>query len=333
MIAGMGDDARPLHQMDEMNTMKTEHTPSVAARHAPKAKRFSIRTRNLRAGLWMITPTAILVIIFTFYPYFYAIYGSLQTLSPLLPTKFVGLLNYKLVAESSYFITAATNTFTFTIIVVPLVVLIGLAVASLLNQKFFGDVALRGILLLPWAIPTAISGVIWKGMFANSWGAVNVALYSLGIIERYVPWLTTTGLAMGAIAVAHVWTQFPMATVLLLAAIQSIPDEIYESAAIDGASTWQRFRFITLPNIRGMLVVVTLYSLLIALTAYDITYGLTGGGPGTSTTLISYFTWAETFRMLNYGRGAALAVMVALTSLVLILLLLRAMPRDALLEE
>ena len=192
---------------------------------------------------------------------------------------------------------------------------------------------MRGILLLPWAIPTAISGVIWKGVFADSWGALNASLYSLGLISNYVEWLTTPSLARLTVVIAHLWTQFPMAAVLILAAMQAIPNELYESAAIDGASPWQRFRYVTLPGIRAMLVIVTLYEILVALTAFDITYGLTGGGPGTATTLISYFTWAETFKMLNFGRGAALAVIIALISIILIVGLLRAMPKDALVEE
>jgi ABC-type sugar transport system permease subunit len=281
----------------------------------------------------MIMPTAILVGLFTFYPYFHAIWGSFQTLSPILPPKFVGLLNYSQVITSSYFAGTVRNTLVFAVIAVPIIVALGTAVASLINQKFRGGIALRAILLLPWAIPTAMSGVIWKGVFADSWGALNAVLYSLGIIPDYVEWLTTPTLAMLTVIIAHVWTQFPMAAVLILAAMQAISEELYDAAAIDGAGVWQRFRYVTIPNIKAMLIVVALYEILVALTAFDITYGLTGGGPGTATTLISYFTWAETFRMLNFGRGAALSVIIALVSIILILGLLRAMPKDALVEE
>ncbi len=281
----------------------------------------------------MVAPTILIVGLFTIYPYVYALWGSLHTLSPILPTKFVGLSNFGKVMTSSYFAGTVKNTFVFSLAAVPTIVVLGVAVASLVNQKFRGDIALRGILLLPWAIPTAISGVIWKGVFADSWGALNAGLYKLGIISNYIEWLTTPALAMLTVVVAHVWTQFPMAAVLTLAAMQAISEELYEAAAIDGADAWQRFRYITLPGIQAMLVVVSLYEILVALTAFDITYGLTGGGPGTATTLISYFTWAETFKMLNFGRGAALAVLIALVSVVIIFGLLRAMPKDALVEE
>jgi multiple sugar transport system permease protein len=312
---------------------KLENAP-VPARQPP-ARRFLGGASGgvVRAALVMVAPTILLVGLFTVYPYIYALWGSLQTLSPILPAKFVGLLNYKQVITSSYFVGTVKNTFIFSLVAVPAIVVLGVAVASLVNQKFLGDIALRGILLLPWAIPTAISGVIWKGVFADSWGALNAGLYGSGVISNYIEWLTTPNLAMLTVIIAHVWTQFPMAAVLTLAAMQAIPDELYEAAAIDGAGTWQRFRYVTLPGIQAMLVVVSLYEILVALTAFDITYGLTGGGPGTATTLISYFTWAESFKMLNFGRGAALAVLIALVSIVLIFGLLRAMPKDALVEE
>ena len=287
----------------------------------------------IRAALLMVAPTLLLVGIFTIYPYLYALRGSLMTLSPLLPPKFVGLLNYQQILSSSYFLGTVKNTFIFSLMAVPTIVILGVAVASLIDQKFPGDIVLRSVLLLPWAIPTTISGVIWKGVFADSWGALNASLYNLGIISDYINWLTTPGLAMLTVVTAQVWTQFPMAAVLTLAAMQAIPDELYESASIDGADVWQRFRYITLPGIQAMLVVVALYEILVALTAFDITYGLTGGGPGTATTLISYFTWAETFKMLNFGRGAALAVVIAIVSVIFIMGLLRAMPKDALIEE
>lgn len=286
-----------------------------------------------RAALVMIAPTLLIVALFTLYPYAYALWGSLRTLSPILPPKFVGLSNYTQVISSSYFIGAVKNTIIFSLAAVPTIVVLGVAVATLVNQKFLGDIALRGLLLLPWAIPTTISGVIWKGVFADSWGALNATLYNLGIISNYIEWLTTPSLAMATVVVAQVWTQFPMAAVLTLAAMQGISEELYEAAAIDGASAWQRFRYVTLPGIQAMLVIVTLFEILVALTAFDITYGLTGGGPGTATTLISYFSWAESFKMLNFGRGAALAVLIALASVVLIFALLRAMPKDALVEE
>jgi len=280
----------------------------------------------------MIAPAVLLVVLLSIYLYFYAIWSSLQVLSPLLPPKFAGLKNYKAVITSIYFIRAVKNTLVFTAFTVPITVILGVLTASLLNRRFRGDVVLKATILLPWAIPTAISGVIWKGVFNDGWGSLNASLYMVGLIPKYIKWLTTPGLTKFAVIVAQVWSQFPMATVLTLAAMQAIPDELYESAAIDGAGVFQRFFYITLPNIKAMLAIVTLYETLMGLTTFDITYALTGGGPGTSTILISYFTWAESFKMLNFGNGTALAVLLALASLFLIVFgILRLIPPELIL--
>ncbi|MGQ9625319.1 MAG: carbohydrate ABC transporter permease [Anaerolineae bacterium] len=279
----------------------------------------------------MVVPALLLVALFTLYPYGYAIWSSLQVLSPILPPSFAGLKNYQAVITSTYFFDALRNTLVFTGISVPIIVALGVLVASLLNQRFFGDVALKASVLLPWAIPAAITGVIWKGVFSDSWGALNAILYSLGFIPDYVKWLTTRHLATTAVIVAHVWMQFPMAAIFSLAAMQAIPEELYEAAAIDGAGTLQRFFSITLPNIKVMLVIVTLFEILMSLNTFDLTYGLTGGGPGTSTMFISYFIWAEFFKMLSYGKGAALAVILAAVALVIIFIILNLIPGEALL--
>jgi ABC-type sugar transport system permease subunit len=257
----------------------------------------------------------------------------MQLSSPFFPARFVGLDNYRSVASSPYFVDAVRVTSTFAALAVPLVVVMSLLIALLLNERFFGNTALRAGMLLPWALPASITGIVWKFMFLDSWGAVNVILYELGVIDSYIAWLTSPPLAMMAVLIAFAWAQTPLATALLLIAVQAVPGELYDAASLDGAGAWSRFRAITLPSIRPMLVIVVLYELLMAITTFDITYSLTHGGPGTATTLLTYFTWSESFKMLNFGNGAALAILIALASVAVIIVLLRAMPRDALLEE
>jgi len=278
----------------------------------------------------MIAPAVLLVAAFTLYPYIYALWSSIRVVSPLLPPAFAGLKNYKAVITSIYFLRAVKRTLIFTAASVPITVLLGLLTASLLNRPFFGDVALKALVLLPWAIPISISGVVWRGFFNDGWGALNALLYMAGIIPKYIGWLTTPSLATLVVITVQVWTQFPFATVLILAAMQAIPEELYEAAAIDGAGLLQRFSHITLPSIRAMLVIVIIFETLMGLTTFDLTYALTGGGPGTATTLISYFTWAESFKMLNFGNGSALAVILAVVSLVMILAILQFIPKGAL---
>ena len=237
---------------------------------------------------------------FTLYPFANALYTSTQLSSPIIEGKFVGLQNYRDVITSSYFLDAATTTALFTIVSVPVLVVLGVLVAVLLNEPFFGNTFLRAGMLLPWAIPAAAAGVIWKWVFLDDSGALNVSLYSLGVIEEYVPWLTTPELARMAVVVVFIWTQLPLVSILLLAALQAVSNDLYDAAAVDGASALGRFT----PGIRPMLVIVTVYEILMALATFDLTYSLTGGGPGTATTLLAYFIWSETFNQLSFGAGS-----------------------------
>jgi len=282
------------------------------------------------SAYWMIAPAVLLVAAFTLYPYAYALWSSIRVTSPLLPPAFAGLKNYKAVITSIYFLRAVRNTLVFTVASVPITAILGLLTASLFNRRFFGDVVLKALVLLPWAIPLAISGVVWRGFFSSGWGAFNALLYMAGIIPKYIGWLTKPNLAMLVVIAAQIWTQFPFATVLILAAMQAIPEELYEAAAIDGAGPLQRFFHVTLPGIRAMLAIVVIFETLMGLTAFDLPYTLTGGGPGTATTVISYYTWAESFKMLNFGNGAALAVLLAVVSLAMILAIIQFIPKGAL---
>ncbi|MGH3321971.1 MAG: carbohydrate ABC transporter permease [Streptosporangiaceae bacterium] len=293
----------------------------------------SRRAARRAPGLYLVAPAVLVTAIFTLYPFAYAAYTSVRESSPLLEARFVGLENYRDVVTSAYFLQAATTTIIFTAVAVPILVTLGVLVASLLNERFFGNTFLRAAMLLPWGIPATAAGVIWKWIFLDGSGALNAGLYASGATNEYIHWLTTPNLARMVIVVVFIWTQLPLVSILLLAALQRVPDELYDAAAVDGAHVLARFRHVTLPGIRPMLVIVAAYEVLIAFATFDLVYTLTGGGPGSATMLISYFIWSETFGQLSFGGGAALAVVIALASLFAIFVVLRAMPTDALMEE
>jgi ABC-type sugar transport system permease subunit len=281
----------------------------------------------------MAAPVLLLVAIFTLYPVGRAFYQSLRIESPIFPSRFVGLQNYRDVLGGIFFKDAALTTLWFAAVTVPLLVALGVLVALLLNEPFFGNALLRVGMLLPWALPATVAALIWKWIFLDSWGALNAGLYASGLIDSYIPWLTTPGLARMAVIVVFIWTQLPLVAIFLLAAMQAIRGELYDAAAIDGAGVFRRFWNVTLPGIRAMLVIVALYEVLMAFTNFDIVYSLTQGGPGTATTMVTYFTWVESFKKLDFGKGSALAILIALASLAVILVLLRAIPKGALVEE
>lgn len=282
---------------------------------------------------WLF-PVLVIVIIFTVFPFAYAIYNSLFRIILVLPTQpFFGLKNYAQVFTSVYFREALVNTLVFMAITAPIIVVVSLGVGRLLLTRFVGRGILRAVVLIPWAIPGAISGILWYWIFQEQWGILNTLLVKLHIITRGIEWLDSKNLARFSTMIAHMWTQIPFASVLLMAALTTINKEMYEAAEVDGAGPFRRLLHVTLPQVAGMMGVAFIYELIICLTTYDVTYSMTSGGPGGATTLLSYFIWAESFSQLNFGRGAALGVIVALITLGLIMLILKAIPSGMTLEE
>ena len=210
----------------------------------------------------------------------------------------------------------------------PLVVVIGLLIALFLQRRFFGSELVRSVVLLPWVLPGAISAVLWIWVFHPSFGVLNAFLRGLGVIDGAIPWLTSPKLALSAVVVAHVWTQIPFAVVLLMAALAAINSETLEAAAIDCRSALRRFRYILFPEIRAMIVVLLVYNALTAFTSYDLVYAMTGGGPGTATTLLSFQIWRESFSMYDFGAGSAVAFIVVVISAAMIFVITWALPSD-----
>jgi ABC-type sugar transport system permease subunit len=183
-------------------------------------------------------------------------------------------------------------------------------------------------MLQEWVLPGAISAVLWIWIFHPSWGVINSLLWRFHLIDRSIGWLTDPNLALYSVAIAHVWTQIPFSVVLMMAALSAINPEIIEAAKVDGASPRQRFALIVFPQVKAIVVVLLVYNALVAFTSYDIVYAMTGGGPGTATTLLSFQIWKESFSMYDFGAGAAVAFIVVAISAVLILAIVKALPSD-----
>jgi ABC-type sugar transport system permease subunit len=291
------------------------------------------RSREWLTGVVMVAPVVLLIAVFFIYSAYRAVYQSTRIESPIFPSRYVGLQNYRDILDGRFFRQASENSLVFVLTVVPALLVLGVLVALLLNEPFYGNTALRIGMILPWALPAAVAGLVWKWIFLDSWGALNGILSWGGLIDSPIDFLGEPRLARVAVVIVFIWAQLPLASIFLLAAVQSISPELYEAAELDGAGTIGRFRTITLPSIRPMLLIVALFELLMAFTNFDLVYALTQGGPGTATTMVSYFAWAESFRKLDFGAGAALAIMIAGASLLIILVLMRAMPKGALVDD
>jgi len=278
--------------------------------------------------LWLL-PALVPVVAFIAYPVAYAFWTSLHQVMLLFPGEpFVGFDNYSRVLSSSYFKTAFLNSALFMLFAAPLVVILGVAVALFLQRRFAGSTLVRSVVLLPWVLPGAISAVLWIWVFHPSFGIINGLLQWIGAISAPIQWLNTPALAFVCVLVAHVWTQIPFAVVLTMAALAAINSETLEAATIDCRSAWKRFWYVIFPEIKAMVVVLLVYNALVAFTTYDLVYAMTGGGPGTATTLLAFQIWRESFAMYDFGAGSALAFVMVAVAAALIVAITRLLPSD-----
>lgn len=286
------------------------------------------RTKE-RSPYVFILPTLILVGFFTLYPFFYAIYTSLTKYIVYEPQTigiFTGLKNYEEVVNSTYFSEAIINTLIFTSFSVMVIVGTALALALILNQNLKGMNIVRVIMLIPWAIPPAAAGLIWRFMF-QSFGWVNKVLVDLGLWTEPFYFLSAPRSVQILFAVvAQMWQQLPFCILLILAVLQLVPKDIIDSSELDGATGLLRLRYVTLPYLKSAIAVVAAFQAILALTTYDMVYTFAGGTYG----LISYYAFAEMFQWGNFGHGASLAVMLAIMTLLVILLILRVVPPEKL---
>jgi multiple sugar transport system permease protein len=223
---------------------------------------------------------------------------------------FIGLKHYKDNFSDKRLWKALANTTVFTVISVAAELILGLAIALLINKAFFGRGLVRAAILIPWAIPTAVSALMWKFLYDGQNGIVAKYFADIGLVENMGDLLTTEVGAMFAVIFADVWKTTPYMALLLLAGLQTIPSSLYEAAAIDGATKWQQFIKITLPLLKSSILVALLFRTLDAFRVFDLIFVLTGGGPANSTETISILAYKVMFSQTNFGEGSALSVIV-----------------------
>lgn len=271
------------------------------------------------------SPAILLLLGLVLYPIVYSFWLSLHAYNLRQPNRvrFIGLDNYATVLSSDQFWSAAGNTALFCAGSISLTVVLGSLLALLLNESFPGRSLLRAVMLLPWAIPPVVNGLIWQWLLDGQHGLINALLLGAGLISEPQAWLSQTSTAMPALILAQVWNHVPFVAVVMLAALQTVPEELYDSARLEGAGVLQRFRHITLPWLSHALLLVLVTQTMVALRTFDIIYVLTGGGPGSATTVIAWLTYVTTFTLTDFGRGNAYAYLIALVTLGLSLLYIR----------
>jgi ABC-type sugar transport system permease subunit len=262
------------------------------------------------------------------YPLIYSLYISLTTKQVGLPAKFVGFQNYIDLIHATIFQHTVVNTIIYVLGAVVLKVLIGLAVALMLNQNFkFRNIA-RGIIFLPWIIPHLSIALTWRLTFDDQVGIFNYILQSMGIIEYAKPWLSDPILAKIIVISTNVWKGVPFFIMSTLAALQTIPDEIVESAAIDGAGPFRRFLHITIPHIWGVTLLIGTLSCIWTMNDFQNVFLVTMGGPGDATEIFATLTYREAFLNMSLGRGVAVSLFSLPIMLVLIFFATRTIYRE-----
>jgi multiple sugar transport system permease protein len=290
--------------------------------------------RRARAGRMFVAPNLTAVAVFMAFPLGFSLYMSLQNWDIFRPAKFVGLANYHtLFTDDPLFAIALRNTAVYTVGTVVPTILISLAIAGVLNRKSKGISVFRTIIFLPLAVSSVVMAVVWQFIFNTSNGLLNIMLGWIGVGP--VQWLVDPKWAMLSLCIVSVWRSVPFATVILLAAMQGVPDDLYEAAKLDGAGEIRQFVWITVPLIRGAVSFVVVISIIHAFQAFDLVYVLTGGngGPETATYVLGIMLFQHAFGFLEFGYASALAWVIFGILLVLTVLQLRLGRRRAAQEE
>jgi ABC-type sugar transport system permease subunit len=305
---------------------ETRLSPSNPKGKGFRAHRYLERERALA---WIfILPALLIVFALILAPIVRAFWMSLHIVDlkrPALGQPFVGLQNYIEILQNKYFWASIGRTLYFMFVSIAVEMVAGISVAMLLNQDFKGRGLLRTLILIPWALPITIDAIMWKWIFNPEYGAFNSLLFQLGLIAKYQTWLSDPMSALHVVIVADVWKVTPLVILLTLAALQTIPHELYEAAMIDGASRWRSFWNVTLPLLTPTLLIVLVVRTMDAFKVFDIIYIMTSGGPSDGTKVIAYYTYIEAFSFLHMGTGAALAYLMTFFIAILAFIYIRLM--------
>ncbi len=272
-----------------------------------KAPRFSLGKSDAALGMGLVAPVLICLMTLVVYPFIFAVYISFtdRTVGAQV-VNFIGFDNFKYIFGQQSFQESVRNTLVLVFVLQSMKLVLGLGIASVLNQAIRGRTFFRGLTLLPWAMPAFVAYLLWKYMFdPTQAGAFNMIL--IDVFGAQLDFLSSRELAMPSVIIASFWRGFPFWVISFLAAMQNISPELYEAAAIDGASAWKRFRHITLPSIQHVILVVTLLSTIWTTNSFENVWLMTGGGPSNATMTFPVLAYYG-LQTLRLGEASAVSV-------------------------
>lgn len=292
-------------------------------------RRPTLQQQDARTAWLLLAPSLLIMLGVTLWPiistlilsFFHAPTGINQVRT------FVGFANYVEMLRDQTFWETIGRTLYFTIVSVGLELALGLAIAQLIHSRPWGWQFLRFSLIIPWAVPTIVNGAMWRWIYSADFGALNGLLMQLGLIKHYVPWLTLPNMAMNLVIVADIWHTMPFVALVLQAALATLPEDLDEAAAVDGANAWQRFWQIRVPLLRPAILVALIVRTVDAFRVFDIVYILTSGGPAYKTLTITYLTYLNSFAFGKQGTGAALSFLISAFTIIMALVYIRILYR------
>lgn len=294
-----------------------------------KNKKGFYKKKEKYLALLLVAPATIYLLVVMLFPFLWAIYISFTDKMVGMEGKFIGLTNYIEIIQDPIFLKALGNTLIFTTTAVIGKVILGVAMALVINQKIRARGMFRSLLILPWTIPTVISILTWQWMFSDVGGVLNRIMSDLGISDEPILWLSASGVAMFSVVLVNIWRGFPFVGISVLAGLQAIPGDYYEAASIDGANTFQKFWHITLPQIKGVITLATIVTTIWTLNDFEIVWLLTKGGPANSTNLISTYSYIVGFNNMDLGKAIAVSILF----LPVMMLLINAFTKKNVMEE
>jgi multiple sugar transport system permease protein len=287
----------------------------TAPRHRPPRRGLGDTAR----AYLLNAPAMIVIGLLVAYPIGYSFWLSLHRYNLKLPAleRFVWFQNYLSLVSDPVFLSSLKVTVGFVVVVLGLTVILGTALALVLNETFLGRGVLRSLVLLPWAMPGVVNGLMWRTIFDAKTGALNGLLLQLGLIDSYQAWLTSPTGAFFITAFAQVWNTLPFTVIILLAGLSTIPGEQYDAAKVDRAGVVQRFTQVTLPWLLHPLLIVLILETMNAFRAFDTIYVLTGGGPGDATNVIAVLNVRTVLTYTDFGLGSAYSWVITIVTLVI----------------
>lgn len=308
--------------------MTATATPVDRASRVTRVERF-FRSKEVEPLLYL-APTVLPLLVLNLYPFlrgFYLAFTEYDLYTK--DTTFTGLSNFvELIVRDSLFWGAFRNNILWTIGIVAVAYILGFFTSLALHQKLPGRALFRGIALIPWVCPSVVAGLTWQWIFDPAFGLLNYVLVQIGIIDGYVAWLSDKQIALAACMLVAIWRFLPFAVVMLLAGLQAIPDELYEAAAIDGAGTIGKMRYVTLPLLNRVGAIAILLMTISAFNHFDSVYAMTQGGPGNRTMLLSIMSYLYAFRFYRVGFASAIGVIMLLMLAIPIFLYVRRVLQD-----